>query len=97
MKYLLLFSIWLYWKAVPTNKRRKCLFKVSCSNYVYKKTRNEGFVSGLRALRFRIQNCNSNYIIIEVDGENLLISRTNEIFKENVINKSVLKSFNQYG
>jgi hypothetical protein len=90
MKHLLLIAIKLYWKYITESKRRKCLFKESCSNYVYKKTNEEGLVSGLKALQFRIHNCNSNYNIIEVDNKKLLISSTYLVLNESEINHSIL-------
>ena len=66
------------------------MFKISCSNYVYEKTKNESLISGLKALKFRIKNCNPNYSVIELNGEQILISKTNIVFKENELNKSIL-------
>ncbi len=92
MKIFLLAIIKLYWFLIPKQKRRKCLFKTSCSNYVYEKTKHEGLISGLRALKFRINNCNSNYMIIEIHGEKVLITRANNLIKKELINKAILKN-----
>lgn len=81
----------MYWLLIPKHKRRKCLFKKSCSNYVYDKAKSEGFISGLKALKFRISNCNPNYIIMNLNGEKVLITKTNYIIKENLINEFLLK------
>ncbi|WP_367892735.1 membrane protein insertion efficiency factor YidD [Flavivirga aquimarina] len=91
MKYLLLIIIKLYWKYIPESKRRKCLFKTSCSNYVYKITKEKGLISGFRAMIFRINNCNSNHNIIEVDKKKLLITNTHKVFNECEINQYFLK------
>ncbi len=80
----------MYWIIIPKSKRRQCLFKMSCSNYVYEKTKTEGLLSGLKALKFRINICNPNYNVIEVNGKKILITTTNISFKENQINKSIL-------
>lgn len=92
MKVFLLIVIKLYWYLIPENRRRKCLFKKSCSNYVYEKTKSEGLFSGLRALRFRIKNCNPHYSIMELDGERVLVTSSNVLIKENLIHKSLIKS-----
>lgn len=63
MKYFILFSIRLYWVVIPKQKRKKCLFKKSCSNYVFEQTLNEGFFIGLKAFWFRYKNCRSGYQI----------------------------------
>lgn len=90
MKTILLVIIKLYWLLIPKHKRRKCLFKTSCSNYVYDKTKSEGLISGLKALKFRINNCNSQYSIMEINGEKVLVTKTNIVFKEKLINKTIL-------
>jgi len=91
MKIVLLLIIRAYWFLIPKHKRRKCLFKVSCSNYVYKKTKSEGLIKGIKALKFRVENCNHYYNIIEVNNEKLLISTKLLIFKEKEINQTVFK------
>lgn len=91
MKVLFLIIIRLYWFLIPESKRRTCLFKTSCSNYVYTKTKSEGLITGIKALKFRIKNCNPKYSIITINGERVLISGAWEVFKENEINTSILK------
>ena len=90
MKVLLLILIKTYWLLIPKSKRRKCLFKESCSNYVYEKTKREGLISGVKALKFRIKNCNSNYNLINVNGEKIMISANQQVFKKSELNKSIL-------
>lgn len=92
MKYSLLFAIELYWLFVPRHERRKCLFKRTCSNYVYEKTKKEGLLVGIKALLFRIKNCNPNFSILEIDGKKLLVSANNKTFPEDEINQSILNS-----
>ena len=90
MKNLLLIFIKFYWLVIPESKRRRCLFKISCSNYVYENTKSKGFLSGFRALKFRISNCNAHYSIIELDKEQFLITKANNIFNKKEINQSIL-------
>ncbi len=91
MKVFLLLIIKLYWFLIPKSNRRKCLFKTSCSNYVYEETKTKGLFSGMRALKFRVQNCNSNYSLMELNGRQVLITKTYQVFKEEEISKSILK------
>jgi putative component of membrane protein insertase Oxa1/YidC/SpoIIIJ protein YidD len=63
MKYLILFAIKLYWISVSTSKRKKCLFKKSCSNYVFETTEGAGFINGIKAFCFRYKNCRGPIII----------------------------------
>lgn len=64
MKYFLIFIIKIYWKLVPSHKRRVCIFKESCSNYVNRVTMEEGFIKGIKAFRNRAKKCKPGYKII---------------------------------
>ena len=63
MKLILLIVIRLYWKFIPEKRRRTCLFKESCSNYVYRHTNEHGFLKGLYALMVRYKKCRHGYEI----------------------------------
>jgi len=65
MKHLLLFVIKMYWKIIPPSKRKKCIFRKSCSNYVFEITQKEGFINGLKAFQFRYKNCRGNFAIFK--------------------------------
>lgn len=64
MRYTLLFIIQLYWLLVPKNKRRQCIFKETCSNYVYRITRQQGLRAGIAALNDRKKKCRPGYYYI---------------------------------
>jgi putative component of membrane protein insertase Oxa1/YidC/SpoIIIJ protein YidD len=53
----LLLLIQLYWGMWPPGRRRHCLFRLSCSRFVYLATRRRGFVAGISALRLRVGQC----------------------------------------
>ena len=97
MKVILLLFIKCYWVVIPKNKRRKCLFKTSCSHYVYQQTKVKGFQAGLRALQFRIQNCHPQHQIIDCGDEKILITKTNKIVREGELSDFVLKKSDSYG
>ncbi len=63
MRYLLLFAIRLYW-LVPQKNRRRCLFKETCSKYVYRITRQQGLTEGIKALKDRHKKCRPGYYYI---------------------------------
>jgi len=65
MKIILLFIIKIYWLTIPKNKRRQCIFRKSCSNYVFEITSKEGLIKGLKALLFRISNCRHGFEIFK--------------------------------
>jgi putative component of membrane protein insertase Oxa1/YidC/SpoIIIJ protein YidD len=92
MKHLLLFSIKLYWLLVPKTKRRKCIFRTSCSKKVFEVTKEYGFLSGYRELKFRIENCNSEFDIytnIET-GKLEMILKSGVFVKEKEISTNLL-------
>lgn len=91
IKAILFLIIKSYWLLVPRQKRRKCLFKTSCSHYVYQKTKEKGLQAGLRALYFRMQNCNNEYQIIKVGDEKILVTKTNKVFREKELSEFILK------
>ena len=61
MKQLLLIVIKLYWVSIPKKNRRPCLFKETCSQFVYRQTKELGFFEGIRALISRYKKCRKGY------------------------------------
>jgi uncharacterized protein len=61
MRNLLLFFIRVYWFLIPKHNRRKCIFKKSCSHFVYETTHEKGLKEGLKAFRFRFENCRGGF------------------------------------
>jgi putative component of membrane protein insertase Oxa1/YidC/SpoIIIJ protein YidD len=53
-------AVWLYWMMVPRRWRRRCLFHISCSQYVFRAT-DHGLVAGLVALKSRWRQCRGGY------------------------------------
>lgn len=70
--------------------RGKCLFKESCSNYVYRETKEEGLKKGITALKFRYHNCRPNYYLSDDNGKVLLITVENEVIEEKFIDERIL-------
>lgn len=87
MKYFILLSIRLYWILIPQSKRRKCIFKKSCSNYVFETTQKEGFIQGLKAFLFRYKNCRGNFAIFKnpVNNQTQMILPSQIIISEEEI------------
>jgi putative component of membrane protein insertase Oxa1/YidC/SpoIIIJ protein YidD len=92
MKYILLIGIRIYWKVMPISKRRACLFKVSCSHYVYRETKEEGLMKGLRALIYRFKSCKSGSMLFEnpITQKAELLLTTGEILGNEFISDHVL-------
>jgi putative component of membrane protein insertase Oxa1/YidC/SpoIIIJ protein YidD len=93
MKNLLLLLIKIYWWGIPPSKRRKCIFRTSCSKYVYEKALNEGLISGLKAFRYRFQNCRSGaYITENPYGEIQIILPNQQILNEEEVSERFIKN-----
>ena len=74
MKNVLIFIIQVYWWVIPASKRRKCLFRESCSRYVFRHTKTEGLWAGLKALRQRIKQCRSgSHLLLTEEGHALIL------------------------
>jgi putative component of membrane protein insertase Oxa1/YidC/SpoIIIJ protein YidD len=57
MKHLILLIIRFYWFSKSKSSKPKCIFRKSCSHYVYEITQERGFLKGLKAFLFRYKNC----------------------------------------
>jgi uncharacterized protein len=69
MKYLILLGIRCYWGIIPKKYRRQCLFKETCSQFVYRQTHEHGFFEGVRAFNQRYRKCRSGYRLYTIaDG-----------------------------
>jgi len=91
MKYLILILIRIYQFSIPNRFRGRCLFNESCSNYVYRETKEKGFKTGINALKYRIHNCRPNYFLTSNNGRILLITTRNEVVDEKFISNRILK------
>ena len=63
MKFIILLAIRLYWNFIPASKRRSCIFRESCSKYVYRIAKEKGFLGGLNAFAKRYKQCRPGYQI----------------------------------
>ena len=90
MSMLLLGFIKGYWRLIPPKKRKKCIFKKSCSHHVYDITKEKGFLKGMKALKFRFKHCRPGYYVINDREGKLLISARNHEFKISEMNERVL-------
>lgn len=91
MNWVLLFFIKRYWQFIPPYKRNKCIYKESCSRYVYRIAKEESFTKGIKALLHRYRNCRGNYQIIPNNNKIILITAGNEMLQEDDIRESLIK------
>lgn len=92
MKWALLIPIKIYWFLIPETRRRICLYKESCSKYVYRNTNANGIIFGLKCLLHRVKRCNSQHEIIFLPEENTHIIRlkTGEFLQNGEINEFLI-------
>lgn len=79
--------IQLYWKFIPASKRKKCIFRISCSTYIYQETKSKGFIGGVKAFRYRYQNCRNGFSTFTnpVDGTTQMLLPNHDVLKEDEI------------
>ena len=92
MRYLLMFAIRLYWK-VPTKLHDKCIFKETCSHYVYRIAEHQGFVAAIKAFKERNKLCRPGYVVYKSMGKFFLKTANGEIFEEEYISPNLLPPY----
>lgn len=95
MKHLLLHFIKLYWRFIPREKRKTCIYHTSCSIYVYDITSEKGLLLGLMALTSRIKTCRPNHEIIYLEKENTLLIKLSNgtILQQNEISEKIVSAY----
>ncbi|MDI9310437.1 MAG: membrane protein insertion efficiency factor YidD [Limnohabitans sp.] len=94
MKHLILLIIRLYWLTKPKNRRPKCIFRQSCSNFVYEETLQNGFLKGLKAFHYRFKNCRSGFEIFKNPTSNkiqMILPSKKVIEEEEIAERLVIK------
>ncbi|MBS1744078.1 MAG: membrane protein insertion efficiency factor YidD [Bacteroidetes bacterium] len=86
MGYFLLIFIRIYW-LIPVNKRKRCIFKESCSKYVYRITKKSGLKAGIEAILDRRAKCRPGYYYIT---DNLMRLADNSLIDSNLLNERIL-------
>ncbi|MCD8043158.1 MAG: membrane protein insertion efficiency factor YidD [Tannerellaceae bacterium] len=89
MKSGILLLIRLYW-LLPESKRKRCLFRESCSRYVYRVTKEEGFIAGIKALKDRVTKCRPGYKLHRTDGHTELHLKDGTVLCEEQISYTIL-------
>ena len=89
MQKLLLMAIRIYWK-IPTRLHEKCIFRESCSHYVYRMAKEHGFKAGIKALRERNDLCRPGYVVYCSEGRYYLQTASGRIIDEKDIALSEL-------
>lgn len=73
MKWVIFFVINIYWIAIPKKYRKSCLFKESCSHFVFRNTMEHGWRHGLYCFLQRWKQCRPGYVIIYTQSKGVEI------------------------
>jgi uncharacterized protein len=94
MSFIFLKLIEIYWLLIPQAKRKNCLFHESCSRYVYRTLKGEGFLKGLKAFKFRFQNCRPEYEIIKIDDSAIILQFLDgTVLQQEHISENIIKTY----
>jgi hypothetical protein len=64
MKFIVVGLILAYQRLAPQALRDRCIFAESCSNFVLRRTREEGVRAGIAALLLRMRRCRPGYFFL---------------------------------
>ena len=85
MKHLFRVLIQAYWILIPEKHRKTCLFRESCSRYVYRETTKNGFLAGIGAIRQRFLVCRTEYELTSKNGTIILhLCDGTQIFEDGI-------------
>jgi putative component of membrane protein insertase Oxa1/YidC/SpoIIIJ protein YidD len=82
MTRLFKLAIEVYWAWVPPDRRRVCLFRESCSRYIWRQLDEDGFRAGLSALLLRWRRCRPGYSVVSTAAGTLLVLRDGSTLSE---------------
>jgi len=85
MRGLLALLIRTYWALVSEERRRPCLFAVSCSRHVYKVLQSDGPWSAARELCWRWRHCRAGYQVSVTDERLSLTLEGGTVLDESVV------------
>ena len=86
-------AIEYYWNARPENQRKICIYRITCSRYVYNEFENNGCIAGIRAYFYRMKSCNHGYKL-SLKKDMVVIKDCNgNLILENDINPLIVKEF----
>ena len=92
MKHLLLLFIKVYWKFKPKDKPARCIFRKSCSHHVYEETKRKGLLVGIKALKYRFNNCTYGYELYlnPINEKKQILLKCGDVIEEEEIAKRLL-------
>jgi len=93
MKFLILLAIRIYWW-IPTKLHQRCIFRETCSHYVYRIASKHGFWAGIMAFKERNDLCRPGYIVYKSLGRYYMKTANGTIIEEKDIALTELPPYN---
>jgi putative component of membrane protein insertase Oxa1/YidC/SpoIIIJ protein YidD len=90
MRHLLLAAIRAYWTVWPRHLNRRCLYRETCSQHVYRMAREGGVAAGLLAFTSRVRKCRPGYAVSTVETRLGLILRDGSFLPDHLVAEDVL-------
>jgi putative component of membrane protein insertase Oxa1/YidC/SpoIIIJ protein YidD len=95
MRVLLFAVVRVYWAVWPRHLNRGCIYRETCSHYIYRVSRETGFLAGCRALLQRFQTCRPGYAVTTEDGELGLMLRDGSFVPERFVAENTFAPIRQ--
>jgi putative component of membrane protein insertase Oxa1/YidC/SpoIIIJ protein YidD len=92
-RYLVFLAIRIYWLLIPSRWRRTCIFRQSCSQYVYHMTAQHGLLAGWRAFVQRWRTCRPHYHLERHDGNICIRLADGSLANAQELSDSVLSQY----
>jgi putative component of membrane protein insertase Oxa1/YidC/SpoIIIJ protein YidD len=90
LKHFIRWLIRRYWAVTPTRLRRTCLFRETCSQYVYRLTEEAGARAGLAALWIRRVRCSGAYRLVVGADAVRFVTRDGAVIPWDELNSSAI-------
>jgi putative component of membrane protein insertase Oxa1/YidC/SpoIIIJ protein YidD len=87
LRYFFLLSIRIYW-LLPYRDAKICIFKTSCSRYVYEIAKEQGIIIGIKAFFSRRKQCRNGYLIL---GNGKVALLDGSIVEKDILNPQVFE------
>ncbi|MGD1047064.1 MAG: membrane protein insertion efficiency factor YidD [Bacteroidota bacterium] len=97
MKFILIIALELYKWIIPLSIKRKCIFREPCSSYVLRKTKERGFLGGIRAITIRLHQCRTPYSLTlsALDNKLILLAADGSVIPEDEISVNLVDKFSE--
>lgn len=96
MRFVLTSLIRLYWRFWPKQYRRSCIFRESCSCYVYRIASKDGLFHGIRALFQRYRICRPGYSFVSKNTSISIRLVDGTVVSEDEVSPTIVEPFRRF-